>query len=316
MSMTDPIADMLVRIRNAQMVGHTEAVMPASKLKSSIAKVLKDEGYIDDFAIRDKGGENGGHKELAIALKYYAGRPVIERLERVSKPGLRVYKGRDDIPRVMNGLGVAILSTSRGVMTDRKARADGVGGEVLVHRGLGTSMSRIAKYPIPVPKGVEVNLADGSISVKGPLGTIGRPADPNVEVKRDGEQLVLKALGNSRHANAMSGTMRALVANMVTGVTKGFERKLSLVGVGFRAQAQGDKLNLSLGYSHPVVHQMPKGVKVATPTQTEIVITGIDKQLVGQVAAEVRGYRPPEPYKGKGVRYVDEVIVLKETKKK
>ncbi len=127
MSMSDPISDMLVRIRNAQMEGHTETVMPASKLKVSIAKVLKDEGYIEDFALR----ESGIRKELAIALKYYAGRPVIERLERVSKPGLRVYKGRDDIPRVMNGLGVAILSTSRGVMTDRKARADGVGGEVL-----------------------------------------------------------------------------------------------------------------------------------------------------------------------------------------
>jgi large subunit ribosomal protein L6 len=114
----------------------------------------------------------------------------------------------------------------------------------------------------------------------------------------------------------MSGTMRALVANMVTGVTKGFERKLSLVGVGYRAQAQGDRLSLTLGFSHPVVHQMPKGVKVTTPTQTEIVITGVDKQLVGQVAAEVRAYRPPEPYKGKGVRYSDEVIVLKETKKK
>jgi large subunit ribosomal protein L6 len=135
-------------------------------------------------------------------------------------------------------------------------------------------------------------------------------------LKKDGEQIVFKALGNSNHANAMSGTMRALVANMVTGVTKGFERKLSLVGVGFRAQAQGDKLNMTLGYSHPVVHQMPKGIKVVTPTQTEIVITGVDKQLVGQVAAEVRAYRPPEPYKGKGVRYVNEVIVLKETKKK
>ena len=127
MSMSDPIADMLIRIRNAQMVGHVETVMPASKLKVSIAKVLKDEGYIEDFALR----ENGVMKELRIALKYYAGRPVIERLERVSKPGLRVYRGRDDIPRVMNGLGVAIVSTSRGVMTDRKARADGVGGEVL-----------------------------------------------------------------------------------------------------------------------------------------------------------------------------------------
>jgi large subunit ribosomal protein L6 len=177
-------------------------------------------------------------------------------------------------------------------------------------------MSRIAKYPIPVPKGVDVNIAGGSISVKGPLGTIARPADPNVEVKRLGDELLCKALGNSRHANAMSGTMRALVANMVTGVTKGFERKLSLVGVGYRAQAQGDRLNLSLGFSHPVVHQMPKGVKVATPTQTEIVITGVDKQLVGQVAAEVRARRSPEPYKGKGVRYANEAIVLKETKKK
>jgi small subunit ribosomal protein S8 len=136
MSMSDPIADMLIRIRNAQLVGHTEVAMPASKLKASIAQVLKDEGYIEDFAVRDKGAEKGAKdaslkKELAIALKYYAGRPVIERLERVSKPGLRVYRGRDDIPRVLNGLGVAILSTSRGVMTDRKARADGVGGEVL-----------------------------------------------------------------------------------------------------------------------------------------------------------------------------------------
>ncbi len=127
MSTSDPIADMLIRIRNAQLVGHVEVTMPASKLKASIAKVLKDEGYIEDFALR----EDGTKRELRIGLKYYAGRPVIERLERVSKPGLRVYRGRDDIPRVMNGLGVAILSTSRGVMTDRKARADGVGGEVL-----------------------------------------------------------------------------------------------------------------------------------------------------------------------------------------
>jgi len=177
-------------------------------------------------------------------------------------------------------------------------------------------MSRIAKYPVPLPKGVEVTIAAGNISIKGPLGTIARPADPNVEVKKEGEQVLFKALGNSNHANAMSGTMRALVANMVAGVTKGFEKRLTLVGVGYRAQAQGDKLNLSLGFSHPVVQQMPKGVKVVTPTQTEIVISGIDKQLVGQVAAEVRAQRPPEPYKGKGVRYAQEAIVLKETKKK
>ena len=177
-------------------------------------------------------------------------------------------------------------------------------------------MSRIAKFPVPLPKGVEVNLAPHQVSVKGPLGAIARAMDPNVGIERDGDRLVCKALGNSNHANAMSGTVRALVANMVTGVTKGFEKRLALVGVGYRAQAQGDKLNISLGYSHPVVHQMPKGVKVATPTQTEIVVSGVDKQLVGQIAAEIRDSKPPEPYKGKGVRYANEAIVLKETKKK
>ena len=177
-------------------------------------------------------------------------------------------------------------------------------------------MSRIAKNPIALPKGVEVTLAPGGISVKGPLGSVALPGDPNVGIQKEGEALVCKALGNSRHANAMSGTLRALVANMVTGVTKGFEKKLALVGVGYRAQAQGDKLNLTVGYSHPVVHQMPKGIKVATPTQTEIVVSGVDKQLVGQVAAEIRNSKPPEPYKGKGVRYAGEQIVLKETKKK
>jgi len=177
-------------------------------------------------------------------------------------------------------------------------------------------MSRIANAPIPIPKGVEVTLSGTSISIKGPLGTIARPLDANVAVERDGEQLRCKPVGNSRHAEAMSGTVRALLSNMVNGVSKGFEKKLALVGVGYRAQAQGDKLNLTLGFSHPVVHAMPKGVKVATPTQTEIVISGIDRQQVGQVAAEVRAYRSPEPYKGKGVRYAEEQVALKETKKK
>ena len=177
-------------------------------------------------------------------------------------------------------------------------------------------MSRIARNPIALPKGVDVNIDAQKIQVKGPLGVIARPVDPNVSVEREGDHLKCKALGNSRQAVAMSGTMRALLANMVSGVTKGFERRLQLVGVGYRAQAQGDKLNLSLGFSHPVVHEMPKGVKVATPTQTEIVISGIDKQLVGLTAAKIRDYKSPEPYKGKGVRYSNETIVLKETKKK
>lgn len=177
-------------------------------------------------------------------------------------------------------------------------------------------MSRVGKSPVALPKGVEVTLAADAISIKGPLGTLSQPLNGAVRVRKEDEHLLVETTNDSQEANAMSGTLRALVANMVHGVTTGFERKLTLVGVGYRAQAQGDKLNLSLGFSHPVVHAMPKGIKVETPTQTEILIKGIDKQVVGQVAADVRGYRPPEPYKGKGVRYADERVVIKETKKK
>jgi large subunit ribosomal protein L6 len=169
---------------------------------------------------------------------------------------------------------------------------------------------------VTLPKGVEATLAAEALSIKGPLGTLSQRLRSDVKIDKDGDKLLFKALNDSDEANAMSGTLRALAANMVLGVTKGFEKRLTLVGVGYRAQAQGDKLNLTLGFSHPVVHPMPKGVKVETPTQTEIVIKGLDKQQVGQVAAEVRAYRSPEPYKGKGVRYADERVILKETKKK
>ena len=177
-------------------------------------------------------------------------------------------------------------------------------------------MSRIANMPVVLPEKVEITLGADQISVKGPLGTLSRRLNPLVKVEKVENRVEFKANGNSRQADALSGTMRALVANMVTGVTKGFEKKLNLVGVGYRAQAQGDKLNLTLGFSHPVVHAMPQGVKVETPTQTEILIKGMDRQLVGQVAAEVRAYRSPEPYKGKGVRYTGEQVTIKETKKK
>lgn len=177
-------------------------------------------------------------------------------------------------------------------------------------------MSRVAKNPVVLPSGVEVTVASGEVVVKGPLGSLKRIVPPSVSLERDGGAIKAVPVVGAVNANAMSGTVRALLNNMVIGVTKGFERKLTLVGVGYRAQAQGDKLNLTLGFSHPVVHQMPAGVKVETPTQTEIIIKGVDKQQVGQVAAEVRAYRAPEPYKGKGVRYADEVVVLKETKKK
>ncbi|WP_273432330.1 50S ribosomal protein L6 [Chitinibacter tainanensis] len=177
-------------------------------------------------------------------------------------------------------------------------------------------MSRVAKNPVAIPAGVEVKVDAGQIVVKGPQGTLAQPvvADVAVEVK-DGN-VTFAANGNSKFARSMSGTLRALVNNMVNGVNKGFERKLTLVGVGYRAHAQGDVLNLSLGFSHPVAHPMPAGIKCETPSQTEIILKGADKQLLGQVAAEIRAYRSPEPYKGKGVRYSDEVVVIKETKKK
>jgi large subunit ribosomal protein L6 len=177
-------------------------------------------------------------------------------------------------------------------------------------------MSRVGKMPIDVPKGVDVQLTADKITVKGSNGTLSRALSSHVRVKNDAGKVTFEPADGSVQANAMSGTMRALVNNMVNGVSKGFEKKLTLVGVGYRAQAQGQKLNLQIGFSHPVVKDMPAGIKVETPTQTEILIKGADRQVVGQIAAEVRAIRPPEPYKGKGIRYADERVSLKETKKK
>ena len=177
-------------------------------------------------------------------------------------------------------------------------------------------MSRVAKNPVTVPAGVEVNFGTDALTVKGKNGALSLPLTGAVKVELNDGQLTFAAADDSKHSVAMSGTVRALVANMVKGVSEGFEKKLQLIGVGYRAQAQGKTLNLSLGFSHPVVYEMPEGVSVATPSQTEIVLTGADKQAVGQAAAEIRGYRPPEPDKGKGVRYVGELVVMKEAKKK
>jgi large subunit ribosomal protein L6 len=177
-------------------------------------------------------------------------------------------------------------------------------------------MSRIAKYPVAVPDKVQVTVDKSKVVVKGPLGTLEQEFGREVVVKLENGKVTFAAADETKAANAMSGTLRATVANMVHGVKEGFSKKLNLVGVGYRAQAQGNKLNLSLGFSHPIVHALPEGIKAETPTQTEIVIKGVDRQRVGQVAAEVRAYKPPEPYKGKGVRYSDEKVVIKETKKK
>ncbi|TNC79574.1 MAG: 50S ribosomal protein L6 [Oleiphilus sp.] len=177
-------------------------------------------------------------------------------------------------------------------------------------------MSRVANSPVELPSGVEVKMADGEIEVKGGKGSLKLALNPVVEVNQDGSKLTFAAKNGSKFSRAMSGTTRALVNNMVTGVSSGFSKKLELVGVGYRVQVQGQKLNLTLGFSHPVVYELPKEVKAEAPSQTEIVLNCIDKQLLGQVAAEIRAYRPPEPYKGKGVRYADEYVRRKEAKKK
>ena len=177
-------------------------------------------------------------------------------------------------------------------------------------------MSRVANSPVELPKGVEVTLEASRISVKGGKGHLSMPLKADVVVSQEGEVLTFAPRNNGKAAHALSGTYRALVSNMVRGVAEGFEKKLQLVGVGYRAQAQGNKLNLSLGFSHPVEYQLPEGVSVETPSQTEIILKAADKQLLGQVAAEIRAHRPPEPYKGKGVRYADENVRRKEAKKK
>ena len=177
-------------------------------------------------------------------------------------------------------------------------------------------MSRVGKMPVSIPSGVDVAIKQDQINVKGALGALALAQNALVTITNDAGKLSFAPANESREANAMSGTMRQLVNNMVVGVTKGFEKKLSLVGVGYKAAAQGTKLNLTVGYSHPVDFVMPADITVATPTPTEIVIKGSDRQRVGQIAAEVRAVRPPEPYKGKGIRYVDEKITIKETKKK
>jgi large subunit ribosomal protein L6 len=177
-------------------------------------------------------------------------------------------------------------------------------------------MSRIANAPVQIPAGVEVSLKDNEITIKGSKGTLTRTLHPEVEVSQEGTELSTKAKSNSKTAVALTGTTRALISNMVQGVSQGFEKRLTLVGVGYRAKAQGNKLDLTLGFSHPVQYEVPNGVSIDTPSQTEIVVTGADKQVVGQVAADIRAYRSPEPYKGKGVRYSDEYVARKEAKKK
>ena len=262
MSMQDPLADMLTRIRNAQMAEKTVVSMPSSKLKAAVAKVLKDEGYIADFQISSE-----VKPQLSIELKYFEGKPVIEEVKRISRPGLRQYKSVEQLPKVRGGLGVSIVSTNKGVMTDRAARAAGVGGEVLCTVFWGISMSRVAKNPVKLPAGVEIKLAGQQLSIKGAKGALELKVHPSVEVIQDSGELRFAARNGDQQTRAMAGTTRALVNNMVVGVSQGFERKLQLVGVGYKAQAKGQVLSLSLGFSHPVDYELPAGIVAETPAR-------------------------------------------------
>jgi len=300
MAVNDPIGDMIARIRNAQMRNKSKVSMPGSKQRERVLEVLKTEGFIRGYA---SVAHASGRSELEIELKYFDGEPVIREIERISKPGRRVYVAVRNLPRINNGLGVAILSTPKGVMADHDAREANVGGE-------------IGKKAVALPTGVTANVEGQTVKVKGPKGALQVVVHDDVSVAMDKTGIKLEPRSETKRARSMWGTSRTLVANVLAGVTKGFEEKLEITGVGYRAAVQGKNLQLQLGFSHDVNFPIPEGIAIATPKPTEIVVTGVDKQKVGHVAAEIRGFRPPEPYKGKGVRYANEYIFRKEGKKK
>ena len=319
MPINDPLGDLLSRIRNAQMRNKSKVSSPSSKLRESVLEVLKTEGYIRGFAVV----EREGYSEIEIELKYFEGEPVIREIERISKPGRRVYTsvqefaahqqwpwcrdrldpegrhGRSRRPRRQcrrrNSLyGVLRPGTSKRIKT----------------------MSRIGKKPVAVPSGITANVEGQTVKVKGPKGALSVVLPDDVEVKLDGGKIQVDPRNETKRARSQWGTARTLVANLIAGVGKGFEQKLEINGVGYRAAVQGKNLQLALGYSHDVIYPIPEGITIATPRPVEIVISGTDRQKVGQVAAEIREYRPPEPYKGKGIKYADERIFRKEGKKK
>ena len=310
MQITDPVADMLTRIRNANSAKHDTVDVPASNLKKAIAQILLDEGYIKAFQITDEGVQGNIH----ITLKYVGKKEkVISGLRRVSKPGLRVYAGAEELPKVLKGLGIAIISTSKGVMTDKKARELHVGGEVLAFVWYGgSSMSRIGKHPIPVPAEVSVSIEAGNVvTVKGPKGTLTQTFHPDMIIKQEGGAVIVNRPDDEHLHKSLHGLTRTLLNNMIVGVEKGYSKDLDIVGVGYKAEKKGNQLVMSLGFSHPVIVDEIPGITIEVPAANKVIIRGIDKQVVGQFAAEVRGKRPPEPYKGKGVRYSTEVIHLK-----
>ena len=314
MQITDTIADMLTRIRNANSAKHDSVDIPASNMKKAIAQILVDEGYVKNYQVikDDKQGM------IRVYLKYQgtSKSPVLMGLRRVSKPGLRIYSNSEDMPRVMKGIGTAIVSTSKGVMTDKQARKENVGGEVLAFgwEGGRRIMSRIGRKPIPVPASVDVKINSDVITVKGAKGTLTQKIHPLMTVSLEDGEIQVTRPNDDKECRSIHGLTRSLIANMVEGVSNGFKKELEVNGVGYRIQKQGNNLVMNLGYSHQVIVSEVPGITIEVPSANKIVISGADKQLVGQFAAEVREKRPPEPYKGKGIKYANEVIRRKEGK--
>src|SRR5579875_1930274 len=305
MTMTDPVADMLTRLRNANTAYHDTVTMPHSKIKVHIAEILQQEGYIAGWKVED--AEVG--RNLVISLKFGPSRErAIAGLKRVSKPGLRVYARKDNLPRVLGGLGVAIISTSSGLMTDKQANKKGVAGKCSPTSGRGSAMSRIGRMPVTVPSGVDVTIDGRSVTVRGPKGTLSMQVTEPIEVSHSDGVITVTRPSDEGEIRALHGLSRSLIANMVTGVTEGYRKTLEIVGVGYRVQARGSDLEFSLGYSHPVPVSPPDGITFHVESPTRFTVEGIDKQQVGEVAANIRKLRKPDPYKGKGVRYQGEQV--------
>jgi len=307
MALTDPLGDMLTRIRNGQQAKKDSVVAPASKLRARVLDVLQREGYIRGYSEEAL----GKHKGLRIELKYFEGQPAIKHVARVSKPGRRVYSqgapDRSQRPWHHHCLDAPWRSVRR-----RSARTEcwwrSAGGGVL--------MSRIGKKPVAIPSGVTATIDGGQLMVKGPKGTLNLAMRDEISYAIEEGQISVQPANGTKAARAFWGMQRTLVQNLVTGVTEGFTKVLEITGVGYRANAQGKTLKLQLGYSHDVDYPVPAGIEIKTPDNTTVEITGIDKQQVGQVAAEIRRWRKPEPYKGKGIKYRGEYIFRKEGKKK
>ena len=311
MAVNDPIGDMIARIRNAQMRAKSKVSMPGSKQRERVCEVLKTEGYIRGYA---SVAHADGRSELEIELKYFDGEPVIREISRVSKPGRRVYASVKALPRINNGLGISILSTPKGVMADHARPRRQCRRRNHLH---GVLMSRIGNKAVAIPSGVTANVEGQTVKVKGPKGALQVVLHDDVTATMDKGAIKLEPRGESKRARSHVGHLAHAGRQSGGGRDQGLRgeagdhrRRLSRRGAGQVAQPAARL------FSHDVNFPIPEGITIATPKPTEIVVTGMDKQKVGQVAAEIRGFRPPEPYKGKGVKYAGEYIFRKEGKKK